>query len=194
MDNIIIVLLVLLVIIAIITLIIYKKKIDLVKKNSAKYESLKKLNSKYTFNENVKKHILISNYVRNKTALSKINRVELLKNMFEDNVNNLALNLEYVMENETNFIEYEQKYEKINDVTEPEVIAVTNIKMKTFLFLEKRLFKSDKLKPLVTTDLKIISSFNGPEDKNKYEKKEIYTYEELKNIFKETKVTNKEGE
>ncbi len=160
-----------------------KKTISLVKENSAKYIKLDKLNKISKFNENVRKKINIDYFVKSKTELSQINFDELIINLLQDNVNNSYLNLKATMENEKKYDSYLKKYNAIDDVTEAEIIAVTNIKLKTFNALENRLFKKNKIKPVVNTKVIVTAKFDTPKGENKYQKERVFKYDDLKNYY-----------
>ncbi len=174
-------------------LIRLKKMIGLVKENSVRYKKLVKLNNTYKFHTNVKKSIDVVHFVKSKTELSKLSLNELIVDLFSDNVNNTFLNTKYVMDNENKYELYLKKYNAIDDVTGSEIIAVTNIKLKTFNYLEKELFKKGKLKPLTKTKVSLTAKFDTPKGENKYQKSENFKYDEVKNIFNKVREAD-EGE
>ncbi len=163
----------------------YKKYESLVKENSVKLIKLKKLNSSYSFNENVKKKITIDHYVMSKTELSKVNFSELIIQLISDNTQNIKLNLEYITENEGKFEVYSKKYNAIDDVTPGDVISITNMKLKTFNFLENKFFKINKLKPVVSFKVVISAKFEESKGKNKYHKEHTFSYSDLKKYYNE---------
>ncbi len=168
-------------------LIKIKKSVSLVKENSNKFKKLSKLNESYEFYYNVKKEIIITHYVRSQSELASISLNNLLIDMFKDNISNITLNFEYIKKNEKNCELYLKKYNAINDVTEPEIIATTNMKLKNFLFLENSIFKNNKLKPITKFKVKIIAKYDGPKGKNKYQKDKVYNFNDLNKFYEEYK-------
>ncbi len=162
-----------------------RKSISLVKENSAKCIKLDKLNKTYKFNENVKRKIEIEYFVKTKTELSTINFDKLINDFLSDNTNNLFLNIKGAIENEKKYDEYLKKYNAIDDVTEVELVAVTNMKLKTFLYLENKVFKAEKEKPVVDTKLNVVAKFDTPKGENKYQKDKMYKFDELKKFYNE---------
>ncbi len=185
-------LLIVLIIVILVVLVRLKKLASLVKENSAKYIKLRKLNEEFKFHKNVKKEIDINHFAVSKTDLSKLILNELLVEMFRDNTNNIDLNMKYVLENEKKYNNYLNRYNAIDDKTTLEIISVTNMKPKTFEFLENRLFKMAKLNPIVKTKVNIIAKFDTPKGENKYQKKKTYSFGELKDYYKLAKNNTEE--
>ncbi len=186
---------IILILFIIVFLIYSKRKISLVKENSLKLNKVLKLNENYKFHKNVKDKKESNYFVKSKTDLSKINLDDvLLDEIFFDNVDNVYMNLKYVIDNEEKYEVYSKKYNAINDVTDPEIIAVTNIKLKNFLFLEKRLYKKYKLKPVTSMKFNLIAKFSSPKGDNKYQKNKSYKYDELKTYYDKYEKRGNENE
>lgn len=183
MNNLIIVLVVVIFLLIVVGLLFLLKKISLVKENSVKVLKVIKLNNNFNFVKNCKKRILIYHYVTKKEEISKIEIENVLKELFFDNTNNVLVNFENVLKNEEEYVSYEKKYYNIKDKTGRDFVKLTNLSEKNFKFIEAKLFKMYKEKPIVKTKIKLIVKFDGLKDEHTYKKDKVFNFEELKTIY-----------
>lgn len=180
------------IVVILILVIVLLKKISLIRENSEALQRLAKINSDANFFGNVKKKILLTHYALEKENLSKLDIDAVLKELFLDNASNSFLNFELVYKNELEFNSYEKKYNVIKIKHNPDLIKLTNTSEGVFKFLEKRLLKMGKLKPVIKTKIKLLVKYDGLNGENKYKKDKTYSYNDLAELYLSSKEEKKE--
>lgn len=177
----------LIIIALIVALILLLKKISLVKENSVKFQKLEKLNDNFEFIKNCKKSIKVTNFVTKKEEISKLDIDEVMENLFFDNTNNILVNFESIFKNEEDYLVYDKKYSNIKDKTGKDFIKLTNLSDSNFKFIENKLFKMYKQKPILKTKIKLSIKFDGLDGNHEYKKSKTYSYNDIKKIYSSKK-------
>ncbi|MFI3260414.1 MAG: hypothetical protein R3Y13_01720 [bacterium] len=181
------ILIVLIIVFAVYLLFTYKKKVSLVKENSAKLRRLDELNRSFDYSKKVKKNLNIIHYVTDKETLTNMNTDEIFKDLFLSNLNNSLMNFESVKKNEEDYFLYECKYNNLEEKTQNEIIKLTGLSKGMFNFLEKKIYKSRKKVPTVSTKITFNVKYDSLKGENKYKVKKVYTYLDLCDIYSQNK-------
>lgn len=183
MNNVAWIIVFIIIILIVLSVIVLRKKISLMNENSVKLKKLDKLNKSFEYTKKAQNFIKITHFVTKKEELSKINIDEVLSDLFLDNVSNSLINFKNIYQNDKNYVVYEKKYSDITDKTKEDIIKLTNLSPKMFVFLEKRLFNIRKIKPIIKTKIKLTIKYDGLNGENEYKKEKTFSYKELINIY-----------
>ncbi len=178
MDNAIQVLFILIAFILLVYLvwnIIYFRGKKIVKDTSTQLKNLLELNSKYTFDYDIKKQYKFYETFQSKPKFDKYE----LETLFDKSIlynYGLVIVAEKVLKNRKLYEEYQKKVSNLKSEILKEETKNLHISYKGYIKIEKNLFLKYKLsQPILNSDIICTATYTSPKGRNHYSKKAAYS-------------------
>lgn len=163
--------------------LIDQRNIKIVKENSLLYKELMKINSKYSFHENIPGVHCYREYCDSKRQLDRFDCKTYLENAIDQNYQDIIENIHLIEENKQKYNEYCQEYHGLFSLTQISNLEKYKISHKKFRKIEDKLYKNYKIHPKIETSAFVYATYTSPKGRNSYEVNKQFSYSQLYNAY-----------
>lgn len=177
-----------------ILIVSHNKKVKIVKNNSELLNSLKQLNEQY---KKIFKFDLQLEFYHNHRCEKKYNYDRLsVKNAFyleiKENYDYYCSLAKDLIKNRENIPLYKDKYLNLKSTITEEQTKVLKINYKSFIKIENKLYKKNRLFIPYNIRFECIVSYISPAGRNHYSKSDIFNFEALEETLEEIKINEEQ--
>lgn len=154
-----------------------------IKKNSARYKALKKLNNQVGFQWELCSKYIFHEEVKSKAQFDRFNFDQMLLRIIEEELSSVSELIKKVEINRTRLKWYNNEIRHLPEYSGYQVLSQANVPAAKFRKIEVTLCEREIIYPIVAPEVECQVSYRSMHGRNEYYDSIVYSYEQLLNAY-----------